>query len=209
VIGYDRIIKNVKRKTLVDYYQSRYIPTNMHLVVGGDFDAKEMAQKLEATFGRLKSFKLRKVTRKKEPKQDGLRIKVTKAPFEEAQFHLAWRIPGASHKDIAALDVLAMVLGQGESSRLAQKLRMEAPITNSIGAGTFTPKDAGLFTVSGSLNVEQADVAFELLQAELLKITAVAPAPEELKRAIVNLESEEFYAMETIEGVAKPVALRI
>jgi zinc protease len=203
VIGFEKLIKKVSRKVLVDYYQSRYIPTNMHLVVAGDFDSKEMAQKIDQTFGRLKSFKLRRVSRKKEPKQTKPRLKVQKAAFEEAQFHMAWRVPGASHKDVAALDVLAMIIGQGDSSRLTQKLRLESAVTNSIGAGTFTPKDNGLFTVSGSLNVEQAQAAFTGLQEELLKIVAQPPTADELKRAIVNLESEEFYSMETIEAVAR------
>lgn len=203
VIGYDKIIRKVSRKTLVDYYQSRYIPTNMHLVVAGDFDSAEMAKRIDDSFGRLKTFKLRKVTRKKEPAQDKVRMKVAAAPFEEAQFHMAWRIPGASHKDIAALDVLALIFGQGDSSRLAQKLRMEQPLTNSIGAGTFTPKDGGIFTVSGSLNPEQIAPAFEALKVELERILSEAPSVDELKKAITNLESEEFYSMETIEGVAR------
>ena len=63
VIGYDKIIKKVSKKTLVNYYQSRYIPTNMHLVVAGDFKSEEMAKKIDATFGRMKSFKFRNVKR--------------------------------------------------------------------------------------------------------------------------------------------------
>lgn len=203
VIGYDRIIRKVSRKVLVDYYQSRYVPSNMHLVVAGDFDMKEMAKKVEAAFGRIESYKLRKVKRPKEPPQTSPRVKVKQAPFEEAQFHVAWRIPGAAHKDIAALDVLALILGQGESSRLTQKLRLEKALTNSIGAGTFTPKETGLFTISASLNVEQAENAFEALKTELVRIAAEPPTIDELRKAIVNLESEEFYSMETIEGMAR------
>jgi zinc protease len=203
VIGYDRIIRKVSRKTLVDYYQSRYVPKNMHLVVAGDFDAKEMANKIEKNFGRIEPFKLRRVTRKKESKQTKPRIKVQQARFEEAQFHVAWKIPGADHKDIAALDVLALIIGQGDSSRLSQRLRMQAPVTNSVGAGTFTPKDSGIFTISGSLNVDQLEAAFTGLREELLKIVSEPPSAEELKKAIVNFESEEFYSMETIEGVAR------
>lgn len=203
VIGYDKIVKKVSRKVLVDYYQSRYIPTNMHLVVAGDFNTTEMGNKIEKAFGRIKNFKLRKVSRKKEAKQTQPRVKVAKVPFEEAQFHLAWRIPGADHKDVPALDVLALILGQGESSRLAKKMRMEAALTNSIGAGTFTPKDIGLFTVSGSLNVDQYEAAFAALKTELERMVAEPPSHDELKKAIVNFESEEFYAMETIEGVAR------
>lgn len=203
VIGYDKIIKKVSKKTLVDYYQSRYIPTNMHLVVAGDFDTAEMSEKISAQFGRMKSFKFRNVKRVKEPKQDGPRVKVSKAPFEEAQFHVAWRVPGADHKDIPALDLLAMIFGQGDTSRLSKKMRLEKAVTNSIGAGTFTPKDSGIFTVSGSLNAENLTEAFELFKEQLELIVSAPPTGDEIKRAITNLESEEFYAMETIEGVAR------
>lgn len=203
VIGYDRIIRKVSRKTLFDYYTSRYVPKNMHLVVAGDFDAREMAEKIDATFGRLNVFKLRKAARKSEPKQAKARLKVATVPFEEAQFHLAWRIPGASHKDIAALDVLAMILGQGESSRLSQKLRMESTLMTSVGVGTFTPKDGGIITVSGTLNPDQIGPAFDAMRDEMVRFLSEPPTVDELKRAITNLESEEFYAMETIEGIAR------
>ncbi len=203
VIGYDKIIKKVSRKTLVNYYQSRYIPKNMHLVVAGDFETPKMMKKVDAAFGRMDSFKLRTVKRAKEAKQNAPRLAVETVPFEEAQFHIDWRTPGASHKDIAALDVLALILGQGESSRLARKLRMESALTNSIGAGTFTPKDNGIFTISGTLNVDQTEKAFEALRTELVAIAAEPPTDDELRKAIVNFESEEFYAMETIEGVAR------
>jgi zinc protease len=204
VIGFDKIVKKVSRKTLVDYYQSRYVAKNMDLVVAGSFDMADMSKKIESYFGHVKPFKLRKVTRKVELPQRSMRVKVVKAAFEEAQFHLAFRIPGASHKDIAALDVLALILGQGDSSRLSQKLRMEHPLTNSIGAGTFTPKDSGLFTISGSLNADQVEPALTALMGEIERILFIDPPTlDELRKAITNFESDEFYSMETIEGIAR------
>jgi zinc protease len=80
---------------------------------------------------------------------------------------------------------------------------MQSTLTNSIGAGTFTPKDTGLFTVSGTLNVEQTDGALAALKKELLLIASECPTVDELTKAVVNLESEEFYAMETNEGLAR------
>lgn len=112
-------------------------------------------------------------------------------------------MPGAHHKDAAALDMLAMIFGQGDSSRLTKKLRLEKAVTNSVGAGTFTPKDGGIFTVSGSLNIDQFPEALSLLKQELALIASAPPTAEEMKRAVTNIESEQFYAMETIEGVAR------
>ncbi len=203
VIGYDRIIKKVSRKTLTSYFTSRYVPDNMLLVIAGDFNSKDMKRQVENYFGSFEKFKLRKVSRKKEPKQSQVRISVKKGAVEETHFHLAWRIPGATHKDVAALDVLALIFGQGDSSRLSQKLRMEAPLMNSIGASTFTPKETGIWTISGTMNIDNLEKSFAILQDELKLILSAPPAVEELHKAITNLESEEFYGMETVDGLAR------
>lgn len=203
VIGYDKIIKKVSRKTLVNYYTSRYVPDNMLLVVAGDFDPKVMTAKVKNVFGRLQKFRVRKVKRPREASQTQSRMTVKKGKVEETSFHMAWRIPGASHKDIAALDVLALIFGQGDSSRLSRKLRMERPLMNSIGASTFTPKDFGIFTVSGSLNADNLEAGFSTLADELKTLLSQPPSAEELRKAVTNFEGEEFYAMETVDGLAR------
>lgn len=203
VIGYDRIIKKVSRKTLTDYYTSRYVPENMLLVVAGDFDNAAMTKQIRERFGTLKKFRLRKVVRKKESKQTSSRIAVRKGAVEEAHFHMSWRVPGAHHKDIAALDVLALIFGQGDSSRLVTRLRMEQALVNSVGASTFTPKDGGLISISGTMNVDNLDATFTVINEELRKLLSEPPSAEEIKKAVTNLESEEFYSMETVDGLAR------
>jgi len=203
VIGFDRVIKRVSRKTLVDYFQSRYIPKNMLLVIAGDIKHAEIKKKLEKEFGTIPNRRLRKVPRVSEPKQSQPRIKVKAASFEEAYLHMAWRVPGAKSKDIAALDVLAMILGQGETSRLVRALRLEKPIANSIGMSTFTPLDHGLISVSGTFNPEKRQELLVTIQDELSKFLIDGPSEEEMRRAIINLESEEFYGLETVDGLAR------
>lgn len=203
VIGYDKVIKKVSKKVLVEYFQSRYVPTNMHLVVAGDFQGSEMRKKINSLFGKFENFKLKPVKRAKEPKQKLARIKVESCSFEEAHLYMAWPIPGLDHKDIPALDLLGMILGTGESSRLIQKLRMQEPLCNSVGAGTFTPKEQGLFMVYGQLNPENLSKTMSILQTELERIMLEAPSAAEIRRAITNLESDEFYALETVDGLAR------
>lgn len=203
VIGYDKVVKKVSRKKLVEYFGGRYIPANMLLVVAGDFDSKDMAKQVKGRFERLRPRRVRRVARKTEPKQESPRIAAQSAKFEEAQLHVAWRIPGAKHKDVAALDLLAMVLGQGDSSRLVRRLRLEKPTVNSIGASSFTPKDGGIFTISATLPAERMADALAALGQEIASILEQAPSTDEMAKAMVNLESEEFYAMETVDGSAR------
>lgn len=203
VIGFDKVIKKVSRKTLINYYQSRYVPRNMMLIVVGDFDASEMKVKVESYFAEMKDLKLRRVVRPREAKQTKPRIKVLKTAFEEAQVNIAWKIPKFDHQDIPALDVLALILGQGDSSRLMHRLRLEKPLVNSVSASSFTPFDPGFFAVSMSLVRENLDTALPVLIEELYQALAVPPQSEELAKAVMNLASEEFYSMETVDGMAR------
>ncbi len=203
VIGYDKVIKTVSGKKIDQYFKSRYVPANMQLVIVGDFDIKEMKAKVEKEFGRFENYKLKKISRKKEKPQSSVRIQVKKAQFEEAILHLAWPIPGAAHKDVPALDMLAMVLGQGDSSRLVKRLRMDSAMVNSVGIGSFTPKDQGLFSLSATLNQGKMKEVLDNILVEFERALIELPTGEEIKKAIVNLESEEFYALETVDGIAR------
>jgi len=203
VIGYDKVIKSVSGKKIDQYFKSRYVPTNMHLVIVGDFDTKEMKAKIEKQFGIFENYKLKKISRKKEKAQAQARIMVKRADFEESILHLAWPIPGAAHKDVPVLDMLAMILGQGDSSRLVKRLRMDSAIVNSIGAGSFTPKDQGLFSISVTLNQDKLKDALENIMIEIERALSQLPSAEEIKKAIVNLESEQFYSLETVDGIAR------
>ncbi len=203
VIGYDKVVKTVSGKKIDQYFKSRYVPANMHLVVVGDFENKEMMEKVESQFGRFESYKLKKIVRKKEKTQAQVRIQVKKAKFEESILHMAWPIPGAAHKDVPALDMLAMILGQGDSSRLVKRMRMDSAMVNSVGTGSFTPKDQGLFSLSATLNQDKMKEVLDNILIELERALTQLPTAEEIKKAIVNLESEEFYALETVDGIAR------
>lgn len=205
VIGYEKVVKNVSVKKLKEYFNARYVPSNMTLVIAGDVKAKDIKAKIKSYFEGFEDHKLKKIKRIKEPKQEAKRIKVETTKFKENLFYISWPVPSVKHKDTAALDVLALVLGQGDSSRLLKKLRIEKPLVNYIGASTYTPKDQGFFTISASLNPENFELSLELILEELKQALTTAPMLHELEKAVINMESDEFYGLETVEGLARKV----
>ncbi|MCB0411884.1 MAG: insulinase family protein [Bdellovibrionales bacterium] len=203
VIGYDSVIRNVSVKKIRNYFDSRYVPQLMTLVVVGDFSSAQMKKSVEKYFGDFKPLKPEKRVRPKEEKQKAPRIKVQKSTFEESLFYLAWPAPPATHKDIPALDVLSMIFGQGDSSRLTDRLRLQEGIVNGVGSGIFSPKDVGFFTVSGSFNHKDLSRFLEILNEELFKLLEASPSMEELKKALINFNSDRFYSLETVDGMAR------
>ncbi|MFV8247826.1 M16 family metallopeptidase [Bdellovibrio bacteriovorus] len=203
VIGYDKVVKKVSAKKIREFYQSRYVPSNMFLVVSGDFDSKEMKTRVQQMFGGFAPYKLRKVARKKEPAQKTIRIKVEQAKFEQTTAYLTWRIPSVKHKDIAALEVMSAILGQGDSCRLMQTLRIKEPLTNSVGSFAYSMQDDGLFAVSLGLEKENLTKALSALIPELVRIVTEPPTVAEMQKAITNFASHEVYSMETVDNIAR------
>lgn len=203
VIGYDKVVRKVSAKKIKDYFQSRYVPSNMFLVIAGDFESKEMKKKVEEMFGGFAPYKLRRVAHVKEPAQKSIRIKVEQAKFETTTGYLSWRIPNVKHKDIAALEVLSAILGQGDSSRLMQTLRIREPLTNSVGSFSYSMPDDGMFAVSFNLEQENLQKALTALIPELVRIIEEPPTPAEMQKAITNFASHEVYSMETVDNIAR------
>jgi zinc protease len=203
VIGFEKIIRKVSVKKIRDYYRARYVPQNMFLVIAGDFQSAEMKAKVEGIFGQFQNFKLRKVKRKKEPQQKTIRLKIEETKFEQTSGYLSWRIPNVKSKDIAALEVLSAILGQGDSSRLMRALRIQEPLTNSVGAFSYSMQDDGLFAVSLSMEKENLEKATEALIPELVRVIQEPPTASEMQKAMTNFASHEVYSLETVDNIAR------
>lgn len=203
VIGYEKNIRTVSAKKIRSYFESRYTPQNMFLVVAGDFETSDAKKRINETFSQFKKNKLKKIKRTKEPTQNQPRVHVKTTSFEQSICYSAWKIPGANHKDIPALDVLALILGQGDSSRLVKKLRLEAPLVSSVGTGSYLPLEGGLFMLSLGLEKEKWPQIYPILTDEIKKIQIEGPTLAELEKAIINLESGEYYSIETVDGLAR------
>ena len=64
----------------------------------------------------------------------------------------AFWAPHLHHRDVPALDVLAIILGQGESSRLVRQLRDEQRLVNTISAFNLSMNwGEGFFSVDAEI----------------------------------------------------------
>ena len=125
--------------------------------------------------------------------------------FQEATLNIAFRVPSASHPDVPALDILGFYFGSGDSSRLVRRLRLETSLVNGISAGGYNPLDAGLFAISANFKAENI---FEIQKVLLQEISQILCEPlqySELGRARLNLEADEIFSLETVDGLARKV----
>lgn len=207
VIGRPEVIKTIKPAALKRYFKERYSAKNMVLVIGGDFDVKQMKALVAERYSELPGSRVRAVKRTAEPKAvpRGKKIFAEASDVQELQLFITWPMPSAKHKDVAALETLGSIFGQGDSSRLVRTLRIDSDCVTSVGAGCFAPKDQGFFSVSATLNPANLEEALKRIQSELVGLLQKPILDDEIFRAVTGIESSEFYGLETADGLARKV----
>lgn len=203
VLGYEKVIKELTRETLVRFHQRWYTPNNMIFVGVGDFDAKALYDEVIQQFGAAKPDPRQAPVAPREPEQTEARFVAALDAVQEAHFELGFPVPEVSHEDIPALDLLAIVLGQGESSRLNQTVKRTQQAANDIYSYAYTPKDPGLFLISGSAAPDELFQAVHGALLETYRLRQERVPQAELEKARAMIESDAVYQKETVQGQAR------
>lgn len=202
IIGHRDVFAAVKREDLLDYYRSRYVPNNLVVVIVGDVDEGEVRKAVEQHFGAAPRARLAPVLVPAEPVQLAPRTEHRHEEVEVTRCVLAWPIPGLVHEDSPALDLLATVLGHGDSSLLWREVRDRLGLVHTIDASAWNPGSSGLFCVSFTCEPAKrtaAQAAVEKIMAGLIRKRASAA---ELRKAVRQLVVGEINTRKTMSGQA-------
>ena len=203
VIGTRKTVKSLTRERLLDFFHKNYVAKNITLVLCGDLDAKRGRTLVEKLFGKMPAGERRRTEIVVEPPQKAPRAKVVTADVREAQVQLAFHVPEVKHEDAPALEVLALVLGYGESSRLDMILRREREVVNEAYAYAYAPRDPGLFVLGATCKPGEIQPALDGLLDQALRLAREPITNEELSRARAALEADGVYQKETMQGRAR------
>jgi zinc protease len=203
VIGYPDIFGELKPDDIRDYYVEKYAPNNVFYVVAGDIKNDEVIAQIRTAYEKTKARALPSVVLPEEPKQTAAREIVEEAPIELGHFHFAWHIPELRHPDMSALDVLAVLLGCGRSSRLYQHVREKQGVVHHVDAWTYSPGNPGLFGMSAIVDADKFTAARDAMLAEIEKIKRSPVTAGELGKAVKQFIAATLAARKTMEGQAQ------
>ena len=152
IIGSKESVLSFDRSDLVNFHKRWYQPSNMKVVVVGDFDPSDMISYVEKYFGAVEDcFEGQiadlKVNKIKEPK-----IKILREDISQPRLEIAYQVPSLHHFQTVYLDLAAFALGSGEASRYNQILRDEKGIVSAAGASLYSPNFGGIYSLICSAN---------------------------------------------------------
>jgi zinc protease len=202
VLGDAGDLRSATQETLRGYYKRHYVPENMTLVVVGPVNPTEVRAAAVAAFeARPRTGYTRQALPSPTP-LTGVRARTVERPERQTQLALAWLAPPLGDPDMAAVDVLAHILGGSRSSRLNQALREKARLVSGISAWYGALQGAGALGVTAQLEGADQEAVERGILAEIRRIQSDSVTAEELARAITASEAEREFSRETVEGLA-------
>lgn len=203
VIGYLDIFNELKPDDIRSYYTEKYAPNNAFFLVVGDVKHDEVVAQIREAYARSKARALPSVVLPVEPRQTAAREVIEEATIELGHLHFAWHIPDLRHPDVAALDVLAVLLGSGHSSRLYQEVREKQGLVNYADAWTYNPGNPGLFGLSAVVDADKFEKARAALLAEIEKLKDAPVSEAERQKAVKQFISATLATRKTMQGQAQ------
>jgi zinc protease len=202
IIGYREVFSALTRDDLLGYYHARYVPNNLVVVVAGAFDPAETRAAIAEHFGSVPRARLAPVPLSVESLQLARRIRDLFEDVQLTRVEFAWQIPALTHPDAPALDMLATILGSGDSSVLWQAIREKARLVHSIDAQAWNPGTAGLFLISLTCDAGKREAACAAVERELLRRTAGGFSTRLIAKAVRQAVVGEINTRKTMSGQA-------
>jgi zinc protease len=212
VVGWMNDLVNMKAADARDWYRSWYKPNNATVVITGDVDPKAILQAVEKYYGAASARELPDRKPQIEPLQKGVKRVQVKAPADNAQLAMAWKVPklqpGKLDDDEPyALELLAAVLDGYDNARLNRTLVKQERVVNDVGVGyDMISRGPELFLISTSMakgkTVEQAESS---IRKALKEVADQGILESELKRIKVRILSDQIYKRDSIFGQAMEI----
>ena len=140
IIGWADEIKQLNRRDALEFYERWYAPNNAILVVAGDVTSAEVKRLAETYYGVIPARDIpdRRAQRTLEPPQLAARhLRLSSPQVRQANWSRRYLAPSYHYGDstqVAALEMLADILGGGATSRLYKRLVVDGQAAVSAGA---------------------------------------------------------------------------
>lgn len=207
VIGTPEIISQVSQEEVMNYYRTFYSPENITTIIVGDFNSEDILKRVEDGFDWGE--RLRPPIRDILPDRP---VSQTVYIENKANINSSFMMfgflgaPAKDLKNLIALEMLAIILGEGASSRLYNNLieNQKEHIFNMIDAENYSFRDGCNFFVQANFEPEFKDKAIELVKDELEKVKTDI-TDRELNKAKKKLKSRFACEAETVSDIGEAI----
>ena len=204
IIGSTENLKNPRMSEMEAFYKKFYVPSNMGLVLCGDFDSEAVKGMLEETFGRLPKADAPRRDIVKASKLTGQRTVKLKIPLPLIKATaLAFRAPADFEADAPALDLATKLLSNDGETGLLDSLSNNHKILAGL-SGRMSLNGIGTLIVASipKLPFGKKAKAEKMCWEQVEKVKRGEFSEQALDVLKMETQREESTALENLEGRA-------
>ncbi|MBT4604420.1 insulinase family protein [archaeon] len=182
-------IKKFNRNKVYEFYKKNYIAQNLTIAISGDVSKyKQLVQKAFKEFPKGKPSKRPKVL--ETPLKRSFK-KTRKKDYSSSYLLRGYPVVPRSHKDSYTLDIIAAILGKGQSGKLFSEIRGKRGLAYDIGIEHSAEVDFGYVVVFASASKKHLKEVQKLIQLEINKLQDSSHTTlKDLKDAKTYLEGD-------------------
>lgn len=190
-IGWKSDIEKAPIEVLRNFYNTYYWPDNATLTIIGDFQKENVFLLIEKYFGKItRAPNVMPQPYTDEPQQYGPRKIIVKKPGELGVINKAYKIPGALHEDLPALNVLGEIIGSGPSAILNKTF-----VDSRLGIYAFATasnfKEVNLFTIGVGFPITSKHDYIDAKISEVIaKIQKDGVTQDDVNRVVAQISAQ-------------------
>jgi zinc protease len=198
-IGDMQDLINAPLSAVQEFFNTYYAPNNAVVSIAGDFEPEAALALVQHYFGMIRPAQLKPFNTPDPAPQTAERRDSMLDPLAELPaFHIDFHIPKDRDPDHYPLELLSIVLGDGESSRLYQKLVKEKEILQEISVSTDGRRGPDLFSFWAICAAGQKpEAARTLIFDELKSVAQKGISARELEKAKNRIRAEFVFGLQS------------
>lgn len=207
-IGTMEDLNSAEIADFADFYETFYAPNNATLSIAGDIDPAQAKVWIEKYFGGVPAGT--KEVPRPTAAPPALSGEVIDTVYDDIQLPgviMGYRSPKQGTKEAYAMDMIATVLSDGQSSRLYKSLVDDQQLGLVVQSFPFTLENAGVFITFGLANqgVDLAEFR-RAIDEETAKMTSEMISEKEYQKIQNQLESDFVSTNSSMAGIAESLA---
>lgn len=207
-IGDMQDLADAPLSAVLEFWTQYYGPNNAVLSIAGDFDPDEAMSLVRRYFGDIQPRPVPPYEPPPLSPQTAERRDAIVDPLADLPaIHINWHIPPNREPDHYPLEMLALVLGHGNSSRLYRKLVHERQLLSEVEVSTDDRRGPDLFSVFGLVaEGHRPDEVEPLVYAEIERIAREGVTERELVRVKNQVRAHFLFGLQANLDRARQLA---
>jgi zinc protease len=203
-LGWPSDIEGWKITDLQDYYRQYYAPNNAVMFIVGDIEPEAAFKLADRYLAGIPAQPAPPAVTTQEPPQLGERRIRIERDAQTPLLAMAWHTAAASAREARVMEVLLSILGDGDSSRLYQRLVEKEQAAVDVGTQFDAGFDPGLAWVYAVVppggDVTRTE---KLIDEEIARLAQDGPTAIEITKARNQALVGFWHGLETISGKAQ------